>query len=131
MTASGTTFVVRGGLLRCAAAALALALWSACGPIEYVGQVTRKASADVEAARAVRADRYAPYWYTLAVEYLERARYEAAQADYQAANRFGRRASDAARKARAQALDVAADPASASDIAPEGAGGAPVDERVP
>ena len=72
---------------------------SACGPIEYVNQVSRKAAAQVEAAQAVQADKVAPYWYTLAVEYLHKAREEAAHADYQAANRFGRRAGEAATKA--------------------------------
>ena len=70
-----------------------------CGPVTYINEVTRQASADVEAARAAQADRYAPYHYTLAVAYLRKAREEAAHADYQAANRLGRRASEAARSA--------------------------------
>lgn len=82
----------------------------ACGPVEYVNQVSRKASSEVEAAKAVRADKYAVYYYTLAVEYLHKAREEAAHSDYQAANRFGKRAAEAARKARKQALERANDP---------------------
>jgi hypothetical protein len=121
---------VRGGH-RVVAPALAVGLALlvvGCGPIEYVSQVTRRASSDVAAARAVRADRYAPYWFTLAVEYLHKARAEAAHADYQAATRFGRRASEAARRARQVALEVASDPAAASDIAPAEGGLAPLDE---
>lgn len=88
-------------------AALALALTvAACGPIEYVNTVTRQASASVDAARevAVDDDPEYTYWFTLAEQYLRRARVEAAQADYQAANRFGRKAKFAAEKAREIAL---------------------------
>ncbi len=81
-----------------------------CGPIEYVNQVTRQASSEVAAARSVQADKHAPYWYTLAVEYLHKAREEAAAADFQAANRFGRRSAKAARKARSVAIERARDP---------------------
>jgi hypothetical protein len=86
------------------ALALCLLLGAACGPIEYINQVTRKADTSVEAARAVEADKYSPYYYTLAVEYLHKARVEAAAADYQAANRFGKRAEEAAVKAKEEAL---------------------------
>jgi hypothetical protein len=105
-------------------AAIAALIWlAACGPVTYVGQVTRTAASEVEAARAAQADKYAPYWFTLAVEYLEKAREEAAEADFQAANRFGRRAAEAAEKAVAEALAAsrrAAEPAG-EDAAPRGA----------
>jgi len=78
---------------------LALVVALGCGPITYINDVTRKASTDVEAARAAQADQYAPYFYTLAVEYLKKAREEAAHADFEAASRLGRMASKAARKA--------------------------------
>lgn len=81
-----------------------------CGPIEYVNTVTRKASTSVAAAKSAQADKYAPYYYTLAVEYLHKAREEAASADYQAANRFGRRSNVAAKKAKELAIKRAADP---------------------
>jgi hypothetical protein len=83
---------------------------SSCGPIEYVGQVTRKASSQVAAAKAVEADKYSPYYYTLATEYLHKAREEAAAADFQAANRFGRKSEQAARKAKAEAIARAGQP---------------------
>lgn len=70
-----------------------------CGPVTYINEVTRKASTDVEAAREAQADQYAPYWFTLAVQYLRKAREEAAHADFQAANRLGKKASAAARRA--------------------------------
>ena len=79
--------------------ALALCLAFGCGPVTYINDVTRKAATDVEAARAAQADQYAPYHYTLAVEYLRKAREEAAHADYETASRLGRHASRAARRA--------------------------------
>ena len=85
--------------MRLVLAALLFAAAAGCGPITYINEVTRKASSDVEAARAAQADQYAPYYYTLAVEYLRKAREEAAHSDFQAANRLGRKASAAARKA--------------------------------
>ena len=101
-----------GLFLRCVllASALSVGALGACGPIEYVNQVTRKASSEVEAAKAVKADKHAPYWYTLAVEYLHKAREEAASADFQSANRFGRRSAKAARKARSVAIEQARNP---------------------
>jgi hypothetical protein len=86
------------------------ALLCACGPIEYVNQVTRRADSAVAAARVAEAETYSPYWWTRATEYLRQARVEAAAADFQAANRFGRLATEAAEKARAEALRAAADP---------------------
>jgi hypothetical protein len=91
------------GALRRAIAFAALAL-AACGPVTYIRQVTRAANDDVEAARQAHAPTLAPYWYTLAVEYLAKAREEAGQSDYQAANRLGRKASLAARRAIEVAL---------------------------
>ena len=97
---------VRGTILSAAVAVLAMG----CGPIEYVNQVTRKASSSLESARAAEADKYSPYWYTRAVEYLHKAREEAADADFQAANRFGRRSEAAANKAREEAIAHAGKP---------------------
>lgn len=87
---------------------VALAL-QACGPIQYVDTVTRQASSAVEGAKAVNADRYAPYYYTLAVEYLYQAKHEAAHSDYQAANRFGRKSKEAADMAKKVAIQRARD----------------------
>ena len=102
-------FVISVSVIRISVISISVIV-AACGPIEYVNQVTRQASSEVAAARSVQADKHAPYWYTLAVEYLHKAREEAAAADFQAANRFGRRSSEAARKARSVALKRAQDP---------------------
>lgn len=98
---------VRGTILSAVVAVLAM---GGCGPIAYVNQVTMKASSSVESARAAEADKYSPYWYTRAVEYLHKARVEAADADFQAANRFGRKSEAAAKKARDEAIAHAGKP---------------------
>ena len=98
-----------GLVYRLLCAAVVLLALQGCGPIQYVSTVTRGASSSVEAAKAVNADKYAPYYYTLAVEYFHRAKHEAAHSDYQAANRFGRKATAAADKARAIAIQRARD----------------------
>lgn len=87
----------------------ALAAATACGPVTYVGEVTRKANDAVEAARAVHADKYAPYWWTRATQYLHKAHEVAAHADFQGANRFGRIAAEAATKATEEATLAAKD----------------------
>ena len=89
---------------------LAIALFAACGPIAYVNEVTRRASDAVDTARALEADKYAPYWWTRATQYLHKAREVAAHADYQGANRFGRLAAEAANKAAEEAVIAAKDP---------------------
>lgn len=75
----------------------------ACGPVAYIGQVTIKADDAVEAARQAGADKYSPYWWTRATEYLHMARDVAGHADFQGANHFGRLATRAADKAKEQA----------------------------
>jgi len=51
-----------------------IALLGACGPIAYVSQVTLRADDALEAARAADAEKYSPYWWTRAKEYLSMAR---------------------------------------------------------
>jgi hypothetical protein len=84
---------------------------AACGPVQYVGQVTRRASSSVAAAKAAGADKWAPYEYTMAVQFLHKSREEAGYSDYQAAIRFGKKAEIYARKATKIALDRADGPA--------------------
>jgi hypothetical protein len=102
---------------------------AACGPIGYVSTV-RGADTAVEEARAVNAAKYAPYEWTRAVEYLRQARAEAAYADFQAANRFGRLSAEAAAKAKADAIRRAADPRLMDEITPPaGTPGSPGNHR--
>ncbi|MEO8705592.1 MAG: DUF4398 domain-containing protein [Kofleriaceae bacterium] len=88
---------------------LVLAL-GGCGPLVYVNDVTQGASNSVEAARVADADKYAPYYWTRAKEYLYKARERAAAADYQGANRFGRLAKEAAELAEQSAGEAKKDP---------------------
>lgn len=123
-----------------AACWLALAL-AACGPLRYVSGVSGDASDAVEEARQAKAETLAPYWWTRAVEYLARARHEAAEADWQAANRFGRLAREAAETAVKEAAAAASDPsrrlliepavAPAKDGEPAQERPAPAKERSP
>jgi hypothetical protein len=90
---------------------LALAVMAGgCGPIAYINQVTRDASTKVEHARTLGADKYSPYWWTRATQYLRMSREVAAHADFQGANHFGRLASEAAEQAAEEAEVAAKDP---------------------
>jgi hypothetical protein len=102
--------------MRGATLALAIALMSACGPIEYVNTVTRGASSAIEEARAANAAKWSPYYWTRAVEYEHEARVRAASADFQAANRYGRLSEEAAIKARDESLRRASDPDAAREL---------------
>ena len=117
-----------------AALVILVLLLTACGPVAYVSEVTRKASDRVEKARAAEADKYAPYYWTRAKEYLYKARERAAYADYQGANRFGRLASEAADLAEQAAVEAKKDPSKRPlDIKPDVAPAKPndVDDETP
>ena len=76
----------------------------ACGPIEYIGQVSRRAATSVVAAKEAGAEKLAPYEYQLALLYLEKAREEGAYAQYQVSVEYGQRAEAFAVKAREIAI---------------------------
>lgn len=84
---------------------------SGCGPIEYISQVSTRASSAVSGAKAAEADRYAPYEYTASEEYLHKAREAGGHAHYQDAIDYGRKAEDFANRARAIALAQSTKPA--------------------
>ncbi|MEJ7597160.1 MAG: DUF4398 domain-containing protein [Kofleriaceae bacterium] len=90
--------------------ALALTVTASCGSIVYINDVTRTASSSVEAARAAEADKYSPYYWTRAEQYLLKARERAAHADFQAANRYGRLAAAAAQLAEQEAASARMNP---------------------
>ncbi len=69
--------------------------------MEYINQVGNRAASAVSAAKLAQSDRYAPYEYTAAEEYLHKAREEAGHAEYQDAIEYGRKAEDLADRARA------------------------------
>lgn len=96
---------------------------TACGPIAYVNEVTRRASTAVDAARAAQADKYAPYYWTRANQYLHHARVNAAKSDWEGANKFGRLAAEAADQAVIEAQIAEKDPSKrplelGSEVAP-------------
>lgn len=100
--------------------ALLALLWG-CGPIAYVSEV-RDASDALDAAKDAHADKYAPYYWTRATQYLHKARQDAEHADFQGASRFGRLASEAAKHAIEEAMIAAnkkpAAPAKDDAVAP-------------
>jgi hypothetical protein len=106
-----------GALAFGAALSLVASLGSGCGPIEYINQVGFKAAGAVSAAKLAQADRYAPYEYTCAEEYLHKAREEAAYAEYEDAIEFGRKAEELADKGRAIAVSKLSQSAGASSAA--------------
>ncbi len=97
---------------------LAFVLCTACGPVAYVGQVTLHADDAVTQARDAGAEKYSPYYWTRATEYLHMARVVAAHADFQGANKFGRLAEEAATKAKAEALAKQSEPNAATTPTP-------------
>jgi hypothetical protein len=90
-----------------------------------LSQVTRKATTAVEAARAAQAERWAPYEFTSAVEYLHKAREEASYAQYQTAIDYGRKAEENAEKARLLSLQRAREPGADPAARAPSQGGAP------
>ena len=105
---------------------LALAPLTACGPVEYISQVGNKAASAVSSAKLAQADRYAPYEYTAAEEYLHKAREEAGYAEYQDAIEVGRRVEELANRARAISVEkLAQKPSKSSRVTPKGEGEEP------
>ena len=104
--------------MRLATALLLMA--SGCGPVQYITTVAKDAASEVAAAKAANADKYAPYEYTAAVEYLHKAREEEGYADHQAAVRFGKLAIDHAAKAKKIAVANAGQTPAPSPAEPVG-----------
>ncbi len=76
---------------------------TACGPAGYYSGVAREATRAVVAARKAGAAKTAPYEWTGALLYLERARDLAGYARWQDALALGRRAASLARAAEERA----------------------------
>ncbi|HJL20134.1 MAG TPA: DUF4398 domain-containing protein [Sandaracinaceae bacterium LLY-WYZ-13_1] len=74
-------------------------LTAACGPSLYTFN-SIPASQAVEQARQANAAEHAPYEYFYARSYLDKAREEAAEANYQDAIRFAEQANEFGTKAR-------------------------------
>ncbi len=85
-------------------------LGTGCGPVQYITTVTQQAASEVAAAKSANAEKYAPFEYTAAIEYLHKAREEEGYADHSDAVRFGRLAKEHAAKARKIAIEKAGSP---------------------
>lgn len=71
----------------------------ACGPIQFVSQVTIRAEKSVAEAKLQHADKYAPYEYYGAEAYLEQAKHRAGFGDFQTSYRYGKKAEKMAKEA--------------------------------
>jgi hypothetical protein len=74
-----------------------------CGPIEAMA-VINDAEVALSGARAARGYDFAPYEYTTAELYLEKAREERGFAHFGVAIRYARKAAQSAREAQTQSL---------------------------
>lgn len=86
-------------LVACAFALLMSVALFGCGPTLYTVNIL-PASRVVEQARAAEASKHAPYEYYYAQEHLAKAREEASEANYQDAIRFAEAAEEYGVKAR-------------------------------
>lgn len=108
---------MKTGLMVLAVAVVGLA---GCGPVESTA-VINDAQVALAGARAADGEKYAPYEYTSAELYLEKAREERGYADFQPAIEYARKAREMARQARVKAQKAirdAGDDASKGDVAP-------------
>jgi hypothetical protein len=83
----------------------ACVLSTGCGPI-WSSVVIANAEADVAAATAANAETLAPYEYTSATEYLQKAREEQSFAEFEAAIDFANVARDQAQKGTKRAQEM-------------------------
>ena len=84
-----------------AAATLLFVLLAGCGPIASTGPMLRARDL-VDAARAAGSERFAMYEYTMAREYLAKAREEWSYSDFQKSREYSDLAADFAKRAMAR-----------------------------
>ena len=93
------------------ALALGFVLLSGCGPVVYLKEVSTRTAAALNQAKADGAYKHAPYEYTKADLYYEKAREDAGRAHFQDAIDWGRRSQDCSSRASALAKSAQAKPA--------------------
>lgn len=81
------------------ALALGIAAPPGCGPVEYLARVNSRAALALAQAKQAGAEDKAPYEYVKAVEYLRKARKDAAHAHFDTAVDWGRRSEDCSQRA--------------------------------
>lgn len=100
---------------------LTLALGAACGPIQSTALLV-DAEAMLEAAEVAQAPRHAPYEWTAATLYVEKAKEEVGYSDYEQAVAWARKAVEFATRARDGALKAGrkaeSEPAAPPPVAP-------------
>lgn len=99
----------------------------ACGPIQFVSQVTIRAEKAVADAKLQQADKYAPYEYYGAEALLEQAKHRAGFGDFQTAYRYGKKAEAMADKAVKLSKQRREEE---GDVTKPASGGAPPPRRV-
>jgi hypothetical protein len=102
---------------------------SACGPVQSTYLIV-SAQAELDAARAAQADRYAPYEYTAADQYLAKAREEQGYAEFGAAVDFAYKAKELAKEGKKRSLSKQQDETPA-ELLETGGQGAPVIRQAP
>ena len=110
-------------ILRLSLLVAAAVLAAACGPVQSV-TVIWEASSALEGARASDAQRLAPYEYTSAELFLDKALEEQSYADFEPAIVYGTKATQMARKAKELAQQAGKTPT--APISPDE--GAPVEQ---
>jgi hypothetical protein len=90
------------------ALALGFLLFSGCGPVVYLREVSTRTAAALNQAKAYGAEKHAPYEFTKADLYYEKARQDAGRAHFQDAIEWGRRSQDCSRRASALAKSAQA-----------------------
>ncbi len=80
---------------------------AACGPVQSTAYLL-DADVALEAAHTADAEMYAPYEYTAARLYLQKAREEVGYSDYEVALDFAKKASKFANEAKKKSLATAA-----------------------
>ena len=128
---------VRGGAI---SVALLAAHALACGPVEYLSQVSSRAATAVADAKTEGAETWSPFEYVAACEYLHEAREAGAHAHYQDAIEYGQQAELLAARARVLAQERRRsslkpnefdDPETGRRGRTQGAGAAPGSESAP
>jgi hypothetical protein len=96
-----------------------LVLAGCIGPIDYLNTVARKARRAVAEAEAVNAEKLSPYEYWSAVTYLRMAREKAARADFEDANKYGKKSVEMGELAKKLATEKASQGPNATETPPE------------
>lgn len=100
--------------------AVAPVIMAGCiGPIDYLNTVARKARRAVAEAEAVNAEKLSPYEYWSAVTYLKMAREKAAMADFEDANKYGKKSVEMGELAKKLAAEKASEGPNATETPPE------------